>query len=323
MCRRNFISGLVFWVFLSFSGAFGQVTIPDPHDGRVGSQLLFYFDMVHYDAGYLTITNTGASSVPVHFQLFSSAGGGESIEGQSASGRTRAAVASQALSASRAHLGASCSVVYDLRRFALPNGQALDLGGIEGFLSVTPVIASPGNPAIAYNHLAGSSVHVHLERRNSFGLDAVARLAVDAAGNPLADSTVALDGVNRRFQNIQPSRLYDDSFFALDQLTDSRIILLTFTDNYSPSAYLVGCGAVELRGIAVTNDCGRVLMPDLSFSCVQNVPLQTALGGNVNLFRQSGGFLELTPSNQPFQNIVGIASQTLATFTVNKYMWGK
>lgn len=302
------VSRLLFCLACLSSLAFGQVIIPNVNDTRVGGQLIFYFDMASYDVGFLTITNTGLSTVPLHIQLQSSD--------------------CQEILNFRISLSAGCLKIYDLRRFELSGGQSLDLGGLRGFMTVTPITPSPATAAVPYNHLAGNSVFAHLGRKNSFGLNAVARLAVDAAGVPLADFAGVLDGATRRFQNIQPSKLYNDGFFALDNLTDSRMILISFTDNYPANGYFVSSGGttdvpVELRGFANNSSCARLSLANRTFTCILDISMESYLGAAVGAFRQDVGFLELNISYLANQNLVGIASQTLGTFTVNRYLWGK
>jgi hypothetical protein len=302
-----------------------QVVIPDARDGRVGGQLLYYFDMANHDVGYLTITNFGSSSVPLHIQLFGPEGESSAVAAAKNPEKKEPSalvLAARELLRFPVTLVANCTVIYDLRRFLLPNGLTVDLAGNKGFMTVTPVSSSPGNPAVPYNHLAGNTVHANVDRKNSFGLNAVARLAVDAAGNPLPDLSGVLDGDTKRFQSIQPARLYHDGFYALDTLSDSRVILISFKDNYSATGYLVSCGTAKINGFAGASDCSRRALPEKSFGCLVDIDMTSFLGGNAASFRQAPGFLELTTTYEPFQNLVGIASQTLSTFTVNRYLWG-
>jgi len=223
----------------------------DARDGRIGGQLLFYFDMANYDMGYIT-TPTWEER---RFRFTCSFSGRKGVRrsrrcrewwGCPVCGTSRAI---KEMSRNPVMLTTGCTVIYDLRRFLLPNDDR-GPGREQRFLIVTPVSTSPGNPAVPYNHLAGNSVHVSTARQNSFGLNAVARLAVDASGNPLPDQAGVLDGQARRFQLIQPARLVHDGFYALDTVSDSRVILISFADSYSQSGYLVVCGSITINGVA-------------------------------------------------------------------------
>jgi hypothetical protein len=187
----------------------------------------------------------------------------------------------------------------------------------------TPYAAPPESGAVPYNHLAGNSVHANLANKNSFGLNAVARLAVDSTGAPLADFSGTLNGTTRRFQNIQPSKLYLDGAFALDTLTDSRFILISFTDIYGNNTYTISGASVDLKGFATALDCQRISLQNRTFSCFFEMPLRTYLSGALTSFLNGPGSLELSTTYEPLQNLIGISSQTLATFTVNRYLWGK
>jgi hypothetical protein len=307
------------------SAGMAQTVIPDARDGRIGGQLLFYFDMANYDMGYITITNLGGATIPVHMQLFGPEGESAAVGAAANGGDALFAGTSRAIkemSRNPVMLTTGCTVIYDLRRFLLPNGLTVDLAGNKGFLIVTPVSTSPGNPAVPYNHLAGNSVHVSTARQNSFGLNAVARLAVDASGNPLPDQAGVLDGQARRFQLIQPARLVHDGFYALDTVSDSRVILISFADSYSQSGYLVVCGSITINGVAGSADCNRKTLPAQSFSCLTDQNMGGLLGAHYDSFRLAPGFLDLNTTYGATQNLVAIASQTLATYTVNRYLWG-
>lgn len=295
---------LFVWMLTSLL-ALAQATVPNVNDTRVGGQLLFYFDVASYDGAYLTMSNNGTVTVPLHIQLFTD----DCTE----------------IFNFRITLGAGCIKIFDMRHFELGTGQFVDLGGTRGLMTATPVAANPSLAAVPYNHLAGSTAHVNLARRNSFGLNAVARLAVDASGNLLPDLSGPLDGTTRLFQLIQPTRLYHDGFFALDSITDSRIILISFVDIYSPGGYLVSGQSALLRGFAGTADCSRLSLPDRLFSCIMDISMESYLGSTTGTFRTTPGTLEMSiPSSyQPYQNVFGITSQTLATFTVNRYMWAR
>src|SRR2546423_1107005 len=61
---------LLLWIAFCGAPLMAQVIVPDPRDGRIGTQLIIYFDMVDYDTGYITVTNTALSQVALHIQVF-------------------------------------------------------------------------------------------------------------------------------------------------------------------------------------------------------------------------------------------------------------
>jgi hypothetical protein len=281
-----------------------QVVVPNVTETRTGGQLLLYYDAVKYDVVYLTLTNTGPSNIVLHMVLY----GADCVEQFD-------------------YVLIICPYghkIYDMARFDLGNARSVDLRGNKGFLLATPTDSSGNAPAVPYNHLAGNTVHANIATANSFGLNAVARLAVDATGAPLADYSGTLDGVTMMFQRIQPAKLWHDGFFALSTITDSRILLFSFVDVYSPTNYTIAEASVTLSNFAWRVDCAGVSLAPKIFKCFLDATIQSFIGGGYGSFIVNSGTLQMIPLGYVTnQNFFGIASQTLSTYTVNRYLWGK
>jgi hypothetical protein len=309
---------ILFFLVLLISPAFSQTQISGPNTTVPGSQLIFYFDLVVNDAGYVSIKNTGLSTIFLHIQVF--------------------AADCTELFDFLISLEPLCSRTFDLRHFEYNRqGGSADLIGERGMIFVTPTTPSLGYAAIPYNKMIGSIVIANSRTKTSYGMNAIARMAVDINGNPLPDSVTPMNGnTTGQFQIIRPKMIHLDRFFALNTITDSRLAFVSFVDLYSDFSYNLSSTLEEIKihVTAGTEDCVKLSLPNFSVFCILDIALRTVVGATSAYFNQSSGSLELTPTyNQPSddfpvtndyiknQNLFGFFFETLGSYASARPLW--
>ncbi len=298
--------GLIILLAACFTPAFSQYQISGPNTTVPGGQLIYYFDLINNDTGTFSIKNVGPSLVFLHVQVIN-----EDCE---------------ELFNFLTSLEPNCARSWDLRKFVLNKMQgSADLINNRGMIFVTPTYSTIGYAALPYNHLVGSIVIANSKTRTSYGMNAIARPAIDSTGNLLPDSNTPLNGTTSRFQIIRPKMLHLDHFFPLQVLTDSRLAIVAFVDVYTSSNYYVtspsGIGSFHMMG--GTEDCAKLSIPALDYFCMLDVQLKNILGGTIAYYNQSSGSLEMTPMSEfdTNENLFGFFFESLGPYASARPLW--
>ncbi len=312
----------ILWILLSLCGLYAQETpgaltigpfIQSPR-AEFGGQLIYYFDLIRNDTGYMTIVNNGPHGVSLHMQLL----GSDCYEMFNFSIR----------------IESRCSKRYDLRNFVLNGkGATTDLLGMKGLIFVTPTQSGSitSQAAIAFNHLSGSIVLADSRKGNSYSFLPVCRKAISFLGEPLGPpwtTETLLDGTTALFEVILPKKLSIDNFFALSTISDSRLVLISFLDSYGGSYSVVPAEDGHMTMFAGMEDCGLFSLPTLAYACFTDLPLSQILGATATYFQHHAGRLDMTPvwdqeAILVRQNLFGFQFETLGPYTAAHPIWAE
>jgi len=244
-----------------------SVILPSPYNSRVGSHLLYFFEDGASRTGstflsYLTITNTSIDTyVAIHYQYYlADCSEHFNYVDILTPGQTYVITPSKVMTTKLNRQG------QQVRGYATDNRYLMTATAIDA--SRYPA----DHRAIAFNYLTGQIFITNVGKGSTWGTNAIARMAVDAAGSPLAAVScpinfnmtqqgqmvpyaigqfpvgcavaghTLLGSVNGKYlQMFRPKLLYVNHFFeplAVDQIDaaksafGNRLTLVAFKDNY-------------------------------------------------------------------------------------------
>lgn len=316
--------------------------VGSPNTTIPGGQLIYFFDLINNDVSYMSITNGGDVDVTLHITIF-----GDDCE----------EMVNFFIVVKR-----KCSRRFDLSSFEIneTSTYGLSLVGMRGLILATPVATSRTGEsvnfpyAIAFNHLTGSITLATSVSKASFGLNAIARPALQATMTtpgtivytPAPDGRImtgpgAMPYTNPNtggspyvryfYQRIAPTKLLLDHFFALNSVTDSRLDFINFGEAYGsagdnyyyqflPPAYT---GTFSL--FAETEDCALFSLPTRDYYCITDVPTATIVGAAAGYFRVFSGVLHITPKVPvpETENLFGYFFEKVGPYASGRPLWAE
>ncbi len=275
--------------------------------GVYGDQLFFFFDARSKRVPFLTVANLANSDIRIEIAYYS-----EDLE--------------KVVALENRTLVANGNIVMDPTTVSGVVGNA-------GLAVVTPVVAGSDQAVVppgvgqkgSTPPLAGAFTLANTDLGSGFGQSPLARVAVNRRGErPKAGLPV--DGVAVRYQRFAPDALVVPTYFRPDTLSPpskdgNRIILAAFRDAYGhpsrirPTTITFDVAFDDAEGKRVASR-SNLLVSGVHLDTLQSLAGRTTLKASGKIWFTSDG------SVSDDENLFGLVSQSLGTFSVGQRMSG-
>lgn len=280
--------------------------IPTPDTS--GDQLLFVYDATESRVPFLVVSNLAAESVLVEVAWYAQA-----LDRQ---------IATQFRS-----LPAGGNAIFD------PSGVE-GVSGNAGMVVVTPVRSEDDPSPVIPPTLSGTNTGplfggftlADTATGAGFGQNPLARRAIDGVTRERPPAGTLVDGDVVFYQRIEPANLALPFYFnPSDPQLTNRVILGVFRDVYGPNGFQIGSAQADLLHALFDANGGfasgvRQGLTGVRFDTIQDLAASATQESPLDL--ETSGKVTFTNVNPFGQNVFGLMTQALGTFSVGQRMPG-